>query len=376
MAQAAKPLHVAPDRAIHGAQAAVSSGRDLDQALAAVEEQIRAARQALRGVYLDAVELTARRDRDPQARLQHMLGTLHICAALLCRSQGDEHQAHEHWVRAVATGTTDPSPRQYLVESYLARGRPLDALSQLEMMGNGRHDALSLLMFGRDMRVEGHLDVADLADARAIAADPSGLVGDVVAAARTRYPTAAPSAEATPSILQRISRAFTQGNRGADLMELRALVGAMPRSADAWFELAALIQIGDRAIDGSVIHDAVQELVASQTLDDDRLKALDQAGKGYEFAFGLAPYDAKHLLALAVTYALLERWTDALELLNGYRQAAPKQALGHALFAIVARLADEDAAAEAALDQARAIDPNNPLVGLARQAGQARDLST
>ena len=233
-------IQLTPDPALAAARSALASGAGLEDALAAVEQQIAVAVPALRAARYDLIAAASRWDREPTVSLlRHMLCDLHLAAFRIQRRRGAIDDARAHLVRAAATESGDDTPRLYFVEFYVEAGEYAAAVDTLAAaMGRDRLGAFSLLRLGVDLVSHGAIREALTAFERAGEIDLVGLVTSVCQVLTEGLSRRDPE-QPTPGELQAAfssaGGALDEGREQDALEGFLFVVSHDPTAAPAWF---------------------------------------------------------------------------------------------------------------------------------------------
>jgi tetratricopeptide (TPR) repeat protein len=233
-------MHLTPDPVLAAARSALASGAGLEDALAAVEQQIAVAVPALRAARYDLIAASSRSEREPTADLlRHMLCDLHLAAFRIQRRRGAVDDARAHLVRAAATESGDDRPRLYFVELYVEAGDYGAAVATLAAaMARDRLSAFSLLQLGVDLVSHGAIPEAQTAFERARELDLAGLVTSVcrvLAEGLNRGDLEQPTTDEMQAAFSSAGGALGDGREQDALEGFLFVVSHDPTAAPAWF---------------------------------------------------------------------------------------------------------------------------------------------
>jgi tetratricopeptide (TPR) repeat protein len=372
--QLSQSFSVAPDAALRAADQAIRTGSGIDAALANIEAQIKAVRPVFRGAFFGEVK-SATTGREPALPFfQRMMCDLHLAAAQLLQRQSRWDDAHGQFVRAAACGGLDSRPRMFLVDLYGAMGRDFDALDALRRDALGEPlGAFTLLRFALDTQAAGKIAVASAAYAHAEGADPSGVIGSVIAARKALYPAAeAPDQEDLRAARDQGFAALGRGDVRAALHQFEAIAGVAPGLAGIWHIIGRIYQLGEDALVNAGIVHSIAEVITASWLEEARARDLERAAYAYALAGAIDPQLDEASLGQAICLALLERHQDALAAVERAVARLPESAAYHAILGVMAELAGDGAAAARALATASRLDRDDPIVHFVQQALQAR----
>jgi tetratricopeptide (TPR) repeat protein len=366
-------LILSPDPALEAARSAVASGDGLDEALAAVSEQIVVAAPALRAARYDLLAATSRSERDPDADLlELMLCDLHLAAFRILRRQGALDDARAHLVRAATTQSANSDPRLYFVEVYVALGDYAAAVATLAADPTTTattEGAFALFELGVDLVAKGALDEARDAFARAVDLDPVGVVTAICQLRESemdRGEVAKPAPEQLQGVFASAGRALADRLEDEAREGFQYVVAHDPRAARAWFGVGcAHRNAAERA--GAAAHSVLAVLLPAAS--DDKRPAITEAmhdqmacaAACFALAVGLERDMWPAADALVWAHLTLDRPDEALDVARWAAEREPGNpnvmaTLGVALLRS-GHVSDAAHAAAAALKT----DPGNPI---------------
>jgi tetratricopeptide (TPR) repeat protein len=315
-------MHLTPDPALEAARSAVVSGAGLEEALAAVEQQIAVAVPALRGARYDLIEVT-RSERAPTADvLRHMLCDLHLAAFRIQRRRGAMDEARAHLVRAAATESGDDSPRLYFVELFVELGEYAAAVATLAAaMPFGTFGAFSLFQLGVDLVAHGAVLEALTAFERAGEFDLVGLVTSVcriVTEGLDRADLEQPTTDELQSAFSLAGRALYEEGEQDALEGFLFVVAHEPQAARAWFGVGCAHRNGVEREEAARRGEAADRLVAlaehgREAVTEDAHTRMAHAAEAFRLVLALDPSMWPAADALVWAELWLDRPDAALE---------------------------------------------------------------
>jgi tetratricopeptide (TPR) repeat protein len=364
-------VQLTPDPALAAARSALASGAGLEDALAAVEQQIAVAVPALRAARYDLIAAASRWDREPTVSLlRHMLCDLHLAAFRIQRRRGAIDDARAHLVRAVATESGDGTPRLYFVEFYVEAGEYAAAVDTLAAaMGRDRLGAFSLLRLGVDLVSRGAIQEALTAFERAGEIDLAGLVTSVCRVLTEGLDRTGPEQPATDELQAAFSSA---GDALGDGREQDALEGFLfvvshdPTAAPAWFGVGCAHRNSVEREEATLHGEAADRVLAlaehrREAVTEDAHTRMSYAAEAFRLALALHPTMWPAADALVWAELWLDRPDEGLApaLRAAREQPGNPDALATLSIALLMNGVFDDAkkAATAAVDR----DPGHPV---------------
>jgi tetratricopeptide (TPR) repeat protein len=358
------PVLLQPDPALMAARKAITSGARMDEALAAVEEQINIARPTLRGLLFDVVEVS---EGNASAQvLRNMLCDLHLSAARIMMRKRQWEEARGHLLRAVACESGNPFPELTFVELYVQTGEYLSAITTLQNAVEGKGEvAFSLFELAKDLANLSALKEADLCFNRVIETDKIGIIAEL---ARIRLADLAITNSVQLSEPQMEDlfysglEAMQRGEVQRSLDALSRVLSLRPREGRAWFLLGYILCVGVQEPEHFRERlDTTSIKLKDISVDAERYKELLQAEQALKFACSFDHNLVDARVQLAACYLMLDRPDDVIKCAERVFQQRPNQAATYSLLSqVLLGIGDIHRAAKAAYN-ALDIDPNDPL---------------
>jgi tetratricopeptide (TPR) repeat protein len=369
----AQSLELHPDSALEMARLAVARGAGLEEALEAVQAQIRVAAPALRGVLYDVIQVRqAEREITPDL-LRRMLCDLHLAASRIQRERGSLEEASAQLVKAAACQSDNPYPELDFVELYVRMGKYWEAVIAVDSAVQDDQDAaFALFEVAVDITKKGAVAEAREAFERAQERDKIGLIADLC---RLRLDglgesgISAPSEEQLESSIDAASRALLARNAVQALDHLISVVAFVPSASRAWFGIGYVYSHGfdesfpiDRPNDEdggspptSII--ALYDVSANEK----RYSELLRAAEAFRFSAHSDPNLAEASNQLAMCYLWLDRPTAALAPARHYASLRPDDPAAYSNLAMVLLASGDVSQAAHAVAFALERDPNDPV---------------
>jgi tetratricopeptide (TPR) repeat protein len=357
------PIPLNPDPVLMSARTAIAQGAKLDEALAAVQEQIDIARPLLRGLLFDVVE-TQTGNASPEI-LRRMLCYLHLAAARITMRKRQWHEARGHLLCAAACESGNPFPELVFVELYVETGEYLSAITTLEKATKGRGDAaFSLFELANDLAARGAGKDAKVCLSRVVKNDE---IGTIAAIARIRLADVAttdfnpPSESQMEALCQSGIRAMGRGEPQEALHSLFRVLSLRPREGRVWFFVGYLFCVGVGGPGDFHERANATRKMAEVSISAERYKELLQAEQALKLACTFNPELVEANVQLASCYLLLDRPDAVIECADDVFRQRPNNAQAYSLLSQVLLGAGDPLRAARAARDALEIDSQDPL---------------